>query len=142
MRIKFFIDTDQKTIIEVFEGEITLPAIGKSIPHVWRHPDYSPTLQGILDFRKAKVAFSNTELHDLIKSISDDDRGSRGKVAFIVSEPLLAAMATIYEERMKEFQSVAIFCHQENALNFLGIDASIFDKINHPDAVSVDLSED
>ena len=139
MEIKFFIDTKQKVIIEAFRGEISLATIGKAIPYIWNHPDYSPKFDGIIDFRQSKLLFSKNELHDLMKTIAEDDKGLKGRAAILVSEPIAAAMATIYGEQMKDYHSVGIFCAESEVIHFLRIDPAIFNKLNDPKAVIVDL---
>ncbi len=140
MEIKFFIDTEQKLIIEAFRGEISLATIGKAIPYIWNHPDYSPKFDGIIDFRKSKLLFSKSELHSLMKTIAEDENGMKGRAAVLVSEPIAAAMATIYGEQMKEYHSVGIFCEESEVIHFLRINADIFKKLDDSNAVVVDLN--
>lgn len=140
MEVKFYIDSKQKVIIEAFKGEISLATISQAIPHIWNHPDYSPMFDGIIDFRKSKLLFSKDELHDLMKTIAEDDKGMKGRAAVLVSEPLSAAMVTIYGEQMKAYHSVGIFCEESEVIHFLRIDPIIFKKLDDPNAVVVDLN--
>ncbi len=139
MRVKFYIDTAEEIIIEAFYGSISIDTIQKAMPHIWNHPDYSVEYDGIIDFRKSKLEFSKSELYQLIQAMSQDDKVMRGKAAVLVSEPLSAAMATMYGDQMKVIHSVGIFCSESEVFRFLNTDAAIFQKINDVNAVTIDL---
>lgn len=137
MVFKFYIDSENKIILEHFTGNVTLAKIVEAIPHIWDHPDYVPSYNRIADFRNCNLKFSHAEFHMLVESIAEFSERMNGKAAVVVSEPTTAAAGTMYSEKMKEIHSVKIVCSNSEVINYLGIDAGIFEKINDPKAMRV-----
>src|SRR5690554_2224709 len=101
MKFKCFIDVDQGVIIATFYGDISIASMEQAMPYIFNHPDYNKHFDGIVDFRPANLKYSKEELHHFVNSISESDQGMRGRAAVLVSEPVSAAMATLYGEEMK-----------------------------------------
>lgn len=138
MEFKFLIDTEQKVIIETFYGNISLSMIEKAIPHILNHPDYDMTYDGIIDLRKANIKYSKEELLRLVKTVSENEHGLRGRAAVLVSEPMSAALATLYGEEIEGLHSVGVFCSESEVQYYLGINTAIFNKVI--DSASIPLN--
>lgn len=137
MEFKFFIDVDQKVIIESFFGDISFSIMEKAIPYIFNHPNYDKQYDGIIDFRKANLRYSKEELRHFIQTISTNEKGMRGRAAVLVSEPMSAAMATLYGEEMKSIHAVGIFCSESEVLHYLHNKPEIFKRIEQEDAISL-----
>lgn len=127
MEFKYFIDKELKMDIRSFHGDISLALLEKSLALVWVDPDYDPSYGGIADFRDGRILFSKVLLFNLIKTVSENAMSLQGRVAILVSEPLSAAMATIYGEQLNNMSHVEIFCYTSEATNFLQTDPNILD---------------
>lgn len=130
MEFKYCIDKELKIVVRSFHGEVTLTSLEKSLALVWIDPDYDPHYNGLADFRYSKIVFSKDVLYKIIKTVSDHPKSLQGRVAIIVSEPLAAAMATIYGEQLNNMSEVEIFCYTLEATNFLKADPSILNCLN------------
>ncbi|NEN23715.1 hypothetical protein G3O08_09405 [Cryomorpha ignava] len=138
MEFKFFIDVDQKVILETFYGDISISDIEKAIPHIFNHPDYNKHFDVAIDFRKANSKYSKQALQDFIKGYVENDQKVLGRVAILVSEPTSAAMATLYGEEMKEIHTLGIFCSESEVHRFLRISPEIFKKIDALETISLE----
>ncbi|NEN23714.1 hypothetical protein G3O08_09400 [Cryomorpha ignava] len=127
MEFKYYIDKEQKIVVRSFHGEVSLESLEKSLAVVWVDPDYSPLYSGVADFRDSKLLFSKVMLYKIIKTVSDNSMSLQGRVAILVSEPLSAAMATIYGEQLRNMSQVEIFCYTSVAAKFLEVDTNILD---------------
>lgn len=139
MEVIFYIDTEQEVIIEHFKGDVTLAKVVEAIPHIWKHPDCAPSYNRIADFRYCNLLFSHEDLHLLIKSIAEYSQRMQGKAAVLVSEPTAAAVGAMYSEQMKDIHTVAIFCSNSEVVNYLGVDPGIFEKLDDPEAVRIEV---
>lgn len=138
MEFKYCIDKEQKIVVRSFRGEVSLSSLEKSLALVWIDPDYNPLYNGIADFRDSKLLFSKVMLYKLIKTVSDNAMSLQGRVAILVSEPLSAAMATIYGEQLKNMSEVEIFCYLPEAVEFLKVDPNILNCLNDVKAIYVE----
>lgn len=139
MEVILYFDKAAAVIIEYFNGDVTLAKVAEVFPHIWNHPDYSPSYNGIVDFRDCNLLFSHEDLHKLVKSVADNSQKMQGRAAVLVSEPISAAVGTMYSDQMKDIHSVAIFCSNSEVVNYLGVDSSIFEKLNDSKAVKVEI---
>lgn len=137
MEFKFFINVDQKVIIETYYGDISISSIEKAILHIFNHPDYNNHFDCIIDFRKANSRYSKNALHDFVKSYAENEQKLLGRVAVLVSEPMSAAMATLFEEETRAFHSLGIFCSESEVHRFLQITPEIFSKIDDMERISL-----
>lgn len=137
MEFKFFIDVEEKVILERFFGDITISNIEKAIPFIYGHPDYNKHFDVVVDFRKANSRYSKQALHDFVKSYAENEQKVLGRVAVLVSEPMSAAMATLFGEEVKAFQSLGIFCSESEVYRFLQITPEIFSKIDGRERISL-----
>ena len=138
MEFKYCIDKDQKIVVRSFHGEVSLASLQKSIAMVWDDPDFNAVYKGIADFRDGKLLFSKVMLYKIIKTVSENSLSLQGKIAILVSEPLAAAMGTIYGEEMKNLSHVEIFCYLSEAIKFLQTDSNILDCLNDVKAIYVE----
>src|SRR5690606_8905439 len=100
MNFKYYIDKEQRIVIRSFHGEVSLNKLEKSLAKVWADPEYDVSYNGLADFRDCTLLFSKVMLSQIIKTVSDSALSLQGKVAILVSEPIAAAMATIYGEQL------------------------------------------
>lgn len=138
MEFKYYIDKEQKIVVRSFHGDISLDLLEKSLSLVWVDPDYDPHYNGIADFRDGKLLFSKDKLYKIIKTVSENAMSLQGKVAILVSEPLSAAMATIYGDELKNLSHVEIFCYPSEAIQFLQTDPTIFDCLINAKSIYVE----
>lgn len=137
MEFKFFIDVDQKVILERFFGDIAISNIEKAIPLIYGHPDYNKHFDVVVDFRKANSKYTKNALHDFVKNYSESEQILLGRIAVLVSEPMSAAMATLFREEVKAFHSLGIFCSESEVHRFLQITPEIFSKIDDMERISL-----
>lgn len=138
MNFKYYIDKEQRIVIRRYQGDITLVNLEKSLEIVWADPDYDSSYHGITDFRDSKLLFSRDTLYQIIKKVAESPMSLRGKIALLVSEPLSAAMATIYGEEMKNMNDVEIFCYTIEATQFLNVKENIFECLNDKELIFVE----
>lgn len=139
MEVVFYIDTELEIILEHFKGDVTLAKVVEGIQHIWNHPNYVSSYDRIVDFRDCNVLFSHQDLQMLVKSVAEFPQRMRGRAAVLVSEPTAAAAGAMYIDQMKDFHSVAIFCSNSEVVNYLGVDPSIFKKLEDGEAVTVEI---
>ncbi len=139
MTITFFIDKGLKTLIERFEGHVTIPKIMESFPAIWNHSDYDPTFDGIIDFRSCKMELKIAELNQLIASLSTAENALKAKAAILVSEPMAAAMGAIYADQMKSHHMSGVFCSNSEVERFLAVDPIIFKRLEQAGAEQIEI---
>ena len=139
--LTFFIDKESRLIIEKYTGIIRISTVRKLIDKVWEHAHYDRNYDRIIDFRNCELVFSLEELRNFIKMTSESPNAMRGKAAVLVQEPISAAIVTMYEDQMKHFHKVGIFCSESEVMNFLDVDNSIFDHTQSAEAITVSVKE-
>lgn len=138
MEFKYYIDKERKIVIRAFYGEVSLNLLEESLKIVWNDPEYDPTFNGLADFRECKMLFSKERLLKIIKVVADNVMSLQGKVAILVTEPISAAMATIYEEKLERISKVEVFCYTSNAAEFLQVNVNILDSLNNIERIVVE----
>lgn len=139
MEVVFYIDTEKRVIIEGFRGDVTLAKAIEVFPDIWNHPDYSPAYDGIVDFRDCNFLFSPEQLQMMFKRLGESDDRIRGRIALLVSDPMAAAMGAMYSEEIKSVHGAGLFCSNSEVINYLGVDPGIFNKLDDPGAVRVEV---
>lgn len=137
MELKFYIDVDEKVIIEAFYGAVSISGIEKVIPFIYKHPDYNRQFDAIIDLRNANSSFTKQALYDFLKIYAENEDLILGRIAVLVSEPMSAAMATLYDEEMSGYHSLGIFCSESEVHHFLQTKPDIFSKIDHVEKISL-----
>src|SRR5690554_4247360 len=110
MEFKYYIDKEQKIVVRAYYGEVSLNLLEESLALVWKDPDYDPVYNGLADFRNCNLRFSIEKLLKIIKTVAENVLSLQGKVAILVTEPIAAAMAAIYEEQLEYISKVEVFC--------------------------------
>jgi hypothetical protein len=85
MKPTYAIHSDQGYVESAFEGPITLVDMGLHIQDMWADPRWNPTLNGIMDFSRARLELSDDDLKTLTKSMLRDPRCSLARFAMVVS---------------------------------------------------------
>lgn len=85
MKASYKIHTELGYVAITLEGGVALAALGGHIQSVWSDPAWKPAYNGIIDFSKASLDFSDQELQELAKGMQSDPRCSLGRWAFVVS---------------------------------------------------------
>lgn len=139
--LTFFIDKENRLIIERYTGITRIATVTELMVNIWDHPDYDQNYDRIVEFKDLDLVFSRDEFKQFTKVISESSNSMRGRAAVLVREPVIAAMATIYEDHMKHLHKVGVFASESEVMNFLNIDDSIFDKTQSSDAVTINTKE-
>ena len=139
--LTFFIDKENKLIIEKYSGITRIGTVAKLMVHIWAHPDYEKDYDRIVDFEESNLVFSRDELERFMAIISENSNSMRGKAAILVKGPSSAAIVTLYEDQMKHLHKIEIFCSKSEVMNFLNVDASPFNRIKGEDAVRISIEE-
>lgn len=137
--LTFFIDKENKLIIEKYTSITRIANVAMLMVKIWDHPDYDRNYNRIADFREVDLVFSREEFQSFIKVVSENTNSMRSRAAILVEGASVAAIATIYADRMNHLQKIGIFASESEVMNFLNIDDSIFSKIQSSDAVRVGL---
>lgn len=141
MNMRFYLNPEEKIIIQTFEGDLTLDKWKNAMQHVWSHPLYSPEYKGIVDLRHCNMNFSPRDLFDVIALLKSNPNNLtiRAKGVIMVDQPVSAALASIYTSEMKNFHDAEVFCSESTALRYLGTDFAIFDKLWSEEAMSYSI---
>jgi len=139
--LTFYIDKENRLIIEKFAGITRIGSIEKLMVHIWDHPHYNKEFDRIVDFQDSNLVFSREEFRHFVEVIKESANSMRGKAAVLVQAPVSAAIVTMYEDRMNHLHKVGIFCSESEVVNFLNCDVSIFDKLQSSDVVKVPIEE-
>ena len=139
--LTFFIDKENKLIIEKYTDVTRIGTIEKLMVNIWAHSDYEQYYDRIVDFQDSNLIFSREELKSFIKVISENSKSMRGRAAVLVRESGSAAIVTMYEDQMKHLHKIGIFCSESEVIKFLDIDDSVFDKLHSADAVTITLAD-
>lgn len=139
--LTFFIDKENKLIIEKYTGITRIASIAELMVNIWDHPDYEQNYDRVVDFQDVSLVFSREEFKQFTKVISENTNSMRGRAAVLVQGPTAAAIVTIYEDQMNHLHKVGIFASESEVMSFLDIDDSIFSKLQNSDAVRIAFKE-
>ena len=137
MKLRFYIDKNQGIALLHFAGALNLRRVLAHFPHLWKHPDFSPLHDRILDFRDSTLDFTTEDLKVLLKAMTESKRAMQSRSAILVSNPEAAAMGALYSHKSAQFHDSAIFCTNDQACEFLDADPAIFGMLGSPGAVTV-----
>lgn len=115
MDFQFHIDTDNGYIHETFRGVVTLPAFMAQVGNVFAHPDWSPNLNGLADLREAELDLFYEDMAKFVEMTQRDERFSRGRWAFVVSQPVVFGMVRMLASLDTTIESIRIFSSIEEA---------------------------
>lgn len=142
MKVRFFIDKDQEVIIQKFIGKLTMNGWLKSVEAVWNHPDYRQDYKGIVDFRFCEVQMKPEEVRNLIDLLQkENEKALRARSVILVSEPLAAAFATMFSEKMNDVAPAEVVLTEEEVVRKMDVDEAIFQMVNSELAVETEILE-
>lgn len=140
MEMRFVLVKEDELIIQMFSGKLTYEKWLKCAEAIWQHPEYDKTFSGVVDFRKAEVQMKVQEVKSIIELLSvDAGQALRADTVILIHEPTVAAYASIFADSMKELIRTRIVTTEEGAAAKLGLNKSIFELLEGPDAVTLVL---
>lgn len=111
--MKYQIIPEKNLIIETFSGRVTLDDVVSFLKGILDDPDYSPELNGIVDFREADLDVSYDEIRGLVDWLASRETRARGYWAFVTDRPvthgisrIFAALAEGLQRRIEYFGSL------------------------------------
>lgn len=141
MEMRLYVNPQWGIIVQSFHGELTLENWKTAMEKVWNHPEYSRDFIGVMDARDCDIKFKPSELYDVISMLKEnnEERTIRAKGALMVREPMAAALATIYADKMKDFHRAEVFVSDSTAKRYLEIDFPVFEKLHSEEAETYQL---
>lgn len=115
MEFQFHIDKKHGYIHETIRGFVTLPAFMVQVGNVFAHPDWSPNLNGLADLREAELDLFYEDMAKFVEMMQRDERFSRGRWAFVVSQPVVFGMVRMLASLDTTIESIQIFSNIEDA---------------------------
>ena len=111
---------EQALIIEHISGEVTLQEMVIKTQEMFDLPDYDPTYNGVIDLRDAQAQMSKVELYGFANFLNQSEFFGHAKWAIIADDPLVVALAMIFQQRILDSNQIGIFNTVGAAANFIG----------------------
>lgn len=118
MKFTFRIIKEHNLLIETVLGEITVDGLAEKTQAVFEHPDYSPSLCGLLDLRKASSGMTKVELYGFVAYLNQTEKFGHSKWAIIASDPIVVALSQIFQHRFSD-DLITVVGSPEAAADFL-----------------------
>jgi hypothetical protein len=140
MEMRFVILKEKQLILQKFTGKLTYENWLKSAEAIWKHPDYDKSYRGIVDFCGADIQLAVSEIKTIVELlIQEDGKALRADAVILIDEPGAAAFASIYSASISPLLDTKIVTTEEGAAYQFGLDASVFEYLKGPDAVTLVL---
>ena len=114
---------DEQLIVGKYFGDVSMSDITCLTQKMVSMPDYSPSFNGVTDFRGINLLMTQDELHDFIKSAIENEV-SLGTWCLICDTPITTAFMLLFKSQLKSRHPVEVFSTVEAASDRLGIDVS------------------
>lgn len=114
---------DKHLIIVQLRGPVSFDQVVAQIHGMTQDPLYDPSMDGVLDLRKAEPQVSPEQAEEL-GSLAVQKGVARGRWAYVADSPLTTALAMLYRERTSMAHDSEIFSTIEAAARYIGQDIS------------------
>lgn len=142
MQMRFYVSVQQQTIIQKFLGRLTFKKWITAAEAVWNHPDYDQGYKGIVDLRDCEIDMSMADIKTMIDLLKNEsEKALRAEAAVLVSQPIAAAFATIYSEKMKDLAPANVVLDEEDAFGIVGVDKKTFEYVNSDRAEVIEIPD-
>lgn len=142
MEIRFYIDVNQEALILKFSGKLTFDRWYRGASAVWDHKDYQKSFDGIVDFRSSELDMKTADVKKIVEIMqTEEEKAPRGKAVILVSEPMAAALGSIFSDNVKDVQTANIVLSEDDALKILNLQDDLFRRVNTELAEVIHIGE-
>lgn len=99
---------EQKLILLVYHGDVTIQDVIEATRELVAHPHFSNEFDGVADYREAKVKFTAEELAGLTQSVKDQDM-AHGTWCLLADGPLETAMMNLFKRNLRDLHPILVF---------------------------------
>ena len=119
MEYTYQIIPEHQLVVEKLRGEVTVEGLALKTQTVFSDPLYQPIYNGVMDLRKAVSHMTKVELYGFASLISETEMFGQSKWAIIANDPIVVALSQIFQHRLPDQTTIAIFCTVEAAAKFI-----------------------
>jgi hypothetical protein len=120
MSFELKIIPEAKLVIEQITGELTLQLMIEKTLQLFADPNYDISYSGVVDLRTACTQISKVELLGFANLINDSEHFGHSPWAILADNPLLVALSQIFQQRLKDPNTIGIFVTVTEAAKFIG----------------------
>jgi hypothetical protein len=117
--ISHIILPQHRLILTRASGPVTLKDLLDLFDQVNRDPLYDRDFDGLTDIRDQRTTLTPKEMKQYVERISVDPMRSRGRWAFLASEPTDTALSYFYGQLLDGGSSTSVFATLDAALQWL-----------------------
>lgn len=125
MQYKYTIHTQHQLVIEEVAGSVTVEELAAKTETIFADSLYQPHFRGIADYRNAQSAMTKVELYSFTSLLNDTEKFGQGKWAIIAHDPIVVALAHVFQIRFKNENLIGIFNTARAATRFIDCPAAL-----------------
>ncbi|MEM1221467.1 MAG: hypothetical protein AAGH40_01780 [Verrucomicrobiota bacterium] len=119
MEYNYTIYPEEKLVIDSVSGGVTIEAFVQHTEKLFAEPEYSPTYSGLIDLRGATSRLSKVEVYGLANYLNQSEQFGKAPWAVLVKDPVVLALAQVFQKRMVDDTLIGIFSTVELAAEYL-----------------------